>query len=290
MTTDWALTRAEASQYREQGFFARSAVFGAEDLVRLRDAAERVAERASHSVESIEHGAGRGTPDADVDYRIDGNRYVEAGRSTVQLEHGEGSRTIRVIEPFHYLDPVFDRLIEDPRIVAPLCGVLGSDRIALWTDKINLKRPREGSGFRWHQDSPYWSHVCGHCDRLPNLMLTLDDADRGNGCFRLVPGSHRQGFLPGLRDGTELGPLFTDPAAFDERAAWLAELPAGSLVVFDSHTVHGSEPNRSDRARRAIVLTYQPPDNPMFKLAGTRNVSLAADQARSRSEAFANSA
>jgi ectoine hydroxylase len=160
--------------------------------------------------------------------------------------------------------------------VTPLCGVLGEERVALWTDKINLKRPREGSGFRWHQDSPYWSHVCGHCDRLPNVMITLDDADRENGCFRVVPGSHRDGFLPGIQDGSKLGPLFTDPSAFDAEAQWMAELPAGSLVVFSAHTVHGSEPNQSDRDRRAIVLTYQPADHPMFKLEGTRNVALSS--------------
>ena len=83
----------------------------------------------------------------------------------------------------------FGALVADPRVVTPLCGVLGTDRIALWTDKINLKRGREGSGFRWHQDSPYWSHVCGHCDRLPNCMITLDDADRENGCSRGSPRS-----------------------------------------------------------------------------------------------------
>jgi ectoine hydroxylase-related dioxygenase (phytanoyl-CoA dioxygenase family) len=269
--TDWKLSEAERRQYEEDGFFARESVFDAADLERFRAAAERVAERAKNEVLSP---AASEASDPDQDYRIDGNRYVEAGRSTVQFEHREDSRTIRVIEPFHHLDPVFDAMIEDPRIVTPLCGVLGAERVALWTDKINLKRPREGSGFRWHQDSPYWSHVCGHCDRLPNVMITLDDADRDNGCFRVVPGSHRDGFLPGIQDGSKLGPLFTDPSAFDAEAQWLAELPAGSLVVFSAHTVHGSEPNHSDRDRRAIVLTYQPADHPMFKLEGTRNVAL----------------
>ena len=102
-------------------------------------------------------------------------------------------------------------------------------------------------------------------------MITLDDADRDNGCFRVIPGSHREGFLPGLRDGTALGPLFTDPDHFDANEQWLAELPAGSLVFFSAHTVHGSEPNRSDRARRAIVLTYQPGNHAMFKRKGVWN-------------------
>ena len=271
---DLAIRKEERRQYEEEGFFAREAVFGGAEIERLRAAAERVVELASRSSRE----ALRSARDADSDeggapaaYRIDGNRYVEAASATVQFEHRSDSDTIRVIEPFHHLDPVFDELVEDPRIVALVCGVLGVERVALWTDKINLKRPREGSGFRWHQDSPYWSHVCGHCDQLPNVMVTLDDADRENGCFRLVPGSHRKGFLPGLDDGTRLGPLFTDPACFDEGSQWLAELPAGSLVVFDAHTVHGSEPNRSDRARRAVVLTYQPADHPMFKRPEIRN-------------------
>lgn len=270
MGTPLDLTSEERDQYEKHGFFARPSVFGAADLEAFRAAAERVVARAERAADAKAAAIERAEAASADDYRIDGNRYVEAADATVQFEHREGSRTIRVIEPFVHLDPVFDALVGDPRLVTPLCDVLETDRIALWTDKINLKRPREGSGFRWHQDSPYWSHVCGHCDRLPNVMITLDDADRGNGCFRVVPGSHRDGFLPGLDDGTALGPLFTDPGSFDEDQQWFAELPAGSLVVFSAHTVHGSEPNRSDRARRAIVLTYQPGGHAQFKRGGVR--------------------
>lgn len=264
---------AERDRYRAEGFFVREAVFSAAELDLLRAASERVVHRAAEA-------AGAAAPDEA--YAIDGNRYVEAAGATVQFEHSPESRTIRVIEPFHHLDAVFERLLGDPRIVALVCGVLDTDRVALWTDKLNLKRPREGSGFRWHQDSPYWSHACRHCDRLPNVMITLDDADRNNGCFRLVPGSHRRGFLPGLSDGTRLGPLFTDPAHFDADGQWLAEVPAGSLVVFDAHIVHGSEPNRSDRARRAIIATYQPADFPMFKHEGTKNFAARVEEGIAR--------
>ena len=268
---DLELTDEERRRYREDGFFARAAVFGADDLESLRAAAERVAQIAKHAALVKRDPLERADQPGGDEYRIDGNRYVDAADATVQYEHAVGSETIRVIEPFHHLDPVFEAFVADQRLVVPLCGVLESDQIALWTDKLNLKRPREGSGFRWHQDSPYWSHACSHCDQLPNVMITLDDADRANGCFRVIRGSHAKGFLPGIHDGTELGPLFTDPESFDEGEQWLAELPAGSLVVFSAHTVHGSQPNDSDRARRAIVLTYQPPDHPMFKLEGAKH-------------------
>jgi len=258
---EYELTDEELKRYREDGFFTRLAVFGGDDLERLRDAAERIVERVAHVAEASAE-----------TYTIDGNRYAEIPHSTVQFEHREGSRTIRVIEPFHHLDPVFEALVGDARIVDPICGLLGEESAALWTDKINLKRPREGSAFRWHQDSPYWRHVCRHCDRLPNVMIALDDADERNGCFRVIRGSHRQGFLPGIQDETRLGPLFTDPRCFDESQQVAIEVPAGSLVFFDSHTVHGSRPNLSDANRRAMVLTYQPPGHAMFKMEGVREV------------------
>ena len=254
----------ERAAWHEQGFFFRAAVFSAADLAELRTAAEAVVASAEAAVaKGGEH------------YAIDGNRYVEVRigdvPATVQLEHAETSRTLRVIEPFHALHAAFERLVDDPRIVEPVRELVGTERVALFTDKLNLKRPREGSRFDWHQDSPYWAHFCAHLDRLPNVMLTLDDADLGNGCFRLIPGSHRRGMLPGRAGEGVLGPLFTRLDQFDERSAVAAELPAGSLVFFSPHSVHGSPPNRSERRRRALVLTYQPADLRLFKVDRVRN-------------------
>jgi len=252
----------ERRAWEEDGFFLREAVFDATELAALRRAAEAAALRAERALH-----AGR----LEGDYEVDGNRYLELEGSTVQLEHRPGTRTLRVIEPFHHLHPLLDALLDDPRLVEPMRDLVGSSRIALWTDKLNLKRPREGSGFRFHQDSPYWSHVCQDVERLPNVMIALDDATPGNGCLHVVRGSHRKGFLPGLRDGSVLGPLFTDPAGFDAAEAVPAAMPAGSLLFFHPHTVHGSQPNRSDRARRAMVLTYQPADRRTFKRDVVRN-------------------
>ena len=248
----------EGRAWREDGFFLRTAAFSTAELERLRAAAERAAASAARAASG-----GRA-------YCVDGNRYVDVGTTTVQFEHRNGSQTLRVVEPFHDLDPLFAELLDDPRIVEPMCGLVDAGSVALWTDKLNFKRPFEGSGFRWHQDSPYWAHACTHVDRLPNVMLALDDADEDNGCLRVVRGSHRRGLLPGRQGDGVLGPLFTDPRAFDLAAQVPAVMPAGSLLFFRPHTVHGSEPNRSGRARRACVLTYQPPGHPMFKRPGCR--------------------
>jgi len=258
-----ALRRDEGERYARDGFFVRDAVFDALELEELREAVEQVANEVATA---SQHGRA---------YDIDGNRYVDTPDSTVQFEHQRGSATIRVIEPFHSLHPSFEALIDDPRIVEPMRGVVGSEEVAIWTDKINLKRPREGSGFRWHQDSPYWNHACDHVDRLPNVMVVLDEARAGNGCFRVIRGSHRRGSLPGIEDGTTLGVLFTDPDHFDERDQVAIEAAAGSLVFFSPHTVHGSQPNESDEPRRAMVITYQPGGERMFKIDRVRNAGFA---------------
>ncbi|MGH0038159.1 MAG: phytanoyl-CoA dioxygenase family protein [Myxococcota bacterium] len=262
--TQLGLTAAERSAWERDGFFMREAVFSQDEVEALRDAAEHAARRAQQAVDAGE---------VRDDYRIDGNRYVEATGSTVQFEHRRQTRTLRVIEPFHHLDPRFEGLLDDARIVVPMKDLVGSERVAVWTDKLNLKRPREGSQFRFHQDSPYWAHASRDLDRLPNVMVALDDANESNGCLRVVAGSHRKGCLPGIEDGTRLGRLFTDPEYFDASRQVPAEMPAGSLLFFSPHTVHGSEPNTSDRPRRALVLTYQPADQPHFKLGEVRNAA-----------------
>ena len=254
----WRLSEAERQAWRDDGFFVRAAAFDAGEVTAICDAAERCVARAS---DAMAHSEG---------YAIDGNVYHEAGGATIQLEHATGSRTIRVIEPFHHLDAHMDRLLDDARIVDPMRDLVGDERVALFTDKLNLKRPREGSRFRWHQDSPYWAHFFAELDRLPNVLVTLDDADEHNGCFRVIRGSHRRGMLPGCEGEGRLGPLFTDPRAFDLAEQVPAVAPAGSLVFFSPHTVHGSEPNRSDAARRALVLTYQPGGHRMFKVDAKR--------------------
>ncbi|MEM7409255.1 MAG: phytanoyl-CoA dioxygenase family protein [Myxococcota bacterium] len=256
------LTAAERRAWREDGFFVRERLFGPEELDELRGAAERCVKLAEQAMQRSE----------DV-YAIDGNVYHEAGGSTVQLEHTPGSKTIRVIEPFHHLDDTMNRLIDDPRLVEPMRDLIGDERVCLYTDKLNLKRPREGSGFGWHQDSPYWAHFAPELDRLPNVLVALDDADEENGCFRVIRGSHRRGLLPGREGEGRLGPLFTDPTAFDLEDQVPAAMPAGSAIFFSPHTVHGSESNRSDALRRALVITYQPgsPDGRrMFKVDRTR--------------------
>ncbi|MEX0943804.1 MAG: phytanoyl-CoA dioxygenase family protein [Pseudomonadales bacterium] len=258
------LTKAELERYARDGFLVRTAVFTNSELPVLQEAVESAAQRALCLA------------DEGKTYWLDNKRFVDIdsviNTMTVQFEHTPTSNTIRVIEPVHHLHPILEQLIDEKRITGPIRDILGCTRISVWTNKLNLKRPYEGSGFGWHQDSPYWIHNSPHVDLLPNVMVTLDDASIDNGCFQVIRGSHKNGLLPGTDDGSQLGGFFTDPACFDLACAVPMQVPAGSLVFFSPHSVHGSGPNQSPESRRALVLTYQPADFPMLKTGTIRNV------------------
>lgn len=258
---DHSLSAQELDDYRRDGYLIRAGIFNQKEVTEFQRAAEDASMRAHEACAE-----GR-------TYHLDGKRFVDVDHMTVQFEHSPDSELIRVIEPVHELASIFDELLDDVRLVAPMRQLVGADTLALWTDKLNLKRPREGSAFGWHQDSPYWVHECDHVDQLPNVMVTFDDASEANGCFRVIRGSHRQGCLPGTADGSQLGGFYTDPKTFNETDQVLMEAPAGSAIFFDPHTVHGSLPNRSIEPRRAIVITYQPADFPALKSGSVRNVS-----------------
>jgi len=262
-----SLSEEELFTYRQHGYLIRECAFSVRELADLTESVER-AVAVAH-----EQSVGGHT------YQLDGKRFVDIGNMTVQFEYGGNSEIIRVIEPAHHLDAVLEALVEDVRIVDPVKSIIGVDEVSVWTNKLNLKRAGVGSGFGWHQDSPYWVHDSDHVNLLPNVYLAFDDASAENGCLRVIDKSHLGGCLPGTSDGSELGGFFTDPACFDESDQVVMEAPAGSLVFFDPHSIHGSEANLSANPRRAMVLTYQPANFPMLKTGEVRNVGYREETA-----------
>ena len=260
-TETFALTAQEAQQWQDDGFFIRHHQFDDQELARLRAAADTAATLANHQ-------AANGKT-----YFLDSKRFVDVGASTVQYEYQPGSSTVRVLEPVHLFAGGFDRLIDDARLAAPMIGLVGCDTLALWTAKLNMKTA-SGSGFGWHQDSPYWIHDHDDVEHLPNVMVALDAQSPANGCFRVIRGSHRHGILAGTDDGSQLGGFYTDPQCFDLADEIPMQVDAGALIFFHPHSVHGSLPNQSAQPRRALIFTYQPGGLPMLKNGEVREVAI----------------
>lgn len=105
---------------------------------------------------------------------------------------------------------------------------LGCEEVDLFTTKLKLKRPREGSEFPYHQDHPYWyARIEEQAREVAPAILFLDDADATNGGLRVLPGSHRHG--PAPRDPQDPTRFPADPAKLDRSTEIVVETPAGSV-------------------------------------------------------------
>jgi phosphonate degradation associated HDIG domain protein len=114
----------------------------------------------------------------------------------------------------------------------------------LFKEKINYKHPG-GGGFAYHQDAPAYRFVDHHI----SCMVPLDPATEASGCLYVAPG-HTQGRMPtDARNCIE--------QAFAETLDWRpVEVFPGDVLIFDSYTPHHSMQNHTNRARRAMYLTY----------------------------------
>ncbi len=245
-------THAELSAWERTGYFVRRSVFSGPEVDRVRQAAERVHQR------TVEAGSRTG---AGVEW-IDGKGYESVLGSAVKWEWDAGLCAIRSMEPFRHLDPDLEKLMEEPRLTAPMADLVKADPVGLFTDKFNPKRPG-GAPFPWHQDGPYWAFGCDHVDRLASVGLYLCDTTQHGGCLWVFPGSHRQGPLPAPRSGGRLRRLYTDVSVLDVKPVPI-EVPAGSLLFFHPNLVHGAAPNRSEGPRPALYITYQPAGFPTW--------------------------
>jgi len=247
------LNEQELAVYRRDGFVVRRGVFGDDELRRLRATVEEV-------VAEVRARALR--PDAGPEMRFtDGHRLQFSSQTLIQWEWREGSQEIRLLEPFTFLHPHFTQLWDDPRLVEPMRDALDVARVAPYTCKLNLKRPREGSEFPWHQDYTYWyAFTPAHARDIATAVVFLDGADGQNGGIRVLPGSHRLG--PAPRNRTEPTRFLLDAARLDVGREQLIEAESGSVLIFPSLMVHRSSPNTSERQRRAMLLSFQPAGRP----------------------------
>ncbi|HVY26656.1 MAG TPA: phytanoyl-CoA dioxygenase family protein [Polyangiaceae bacterium] len=149
--------------------------------------------------------------------------------------------------------PAFDRLRRDPKVLGAVesCG-LPAPRCLI--DQVNLKLPRVGSGFPYHQDESFlFGDALRRVQRFGgvNLVIALDPADAENGGFEVLGRTHRGELL-----GTSYDTSTMNAGLFDESHRVLAPLSPGDALLFHPRLAHGSGPNRSERQRRLITLWF----------------------------------
>ncbi len=162
---------------------------------------------------------------------------VEEGQDAGKEVHQEAGATR--LSDLVNKDPIFEICFTHPRVLAAISYVLGGD---LKLSSLNYRAALPGSGLQGlHAD---WGGAVADGDYyVCNSIWLLDDFTESNGATRIVPGSQRSGQVP--RDVMP-NPSLPHP---DEI---LLTSPAGTVVIFNSHTWHGGTLNRTDKPRRAM--------------------------------------
>jgi hypothetical protein len=172
-TTMYRATQRELQQYEDLGFFVREDVFSMDEVEILRKAAENV-----HA--QILDAADR--PDVDPVDQVDNQKYQRVLGSMIKWESNDDLRAVRSMEPTGHLDARLEGVIGDPRVYRPVASINGCDRLSVFSDKLNVKRPG-GAPFPWHQEGLYWQHGAENLASSVSTLTYLDDATQANGCL-----------------------------------------------------------------------------------------------------------
>ena len=163
----------------------------------------------------------------------------------------------------------FERLVHHPAIVTGISQLTGFGDLQVWHDQVQYKPAAIGGATGWHQDAPAWPTL--EPMTQVSAWIPFDDADLGNGCMWMVPGSYRWGDQreyfssrpPEQRPQTleefpRIGQDFTPPGATGPVTIKPRPCPVrrGEVHFHHALTWHGSPINSSPRRRRAVAIHY----------------------------------
>lgn len=137
---------------------------------------------------------------------------------------------------------------------------IGPD-IILWSSHFLCKPPGRGLVVPWHEDSAYWGEALSE-HKVITVWLGIDDSAPENGCMRVIPGSHSNGFS-NYEDVDPSQNVFAtriNPREMDESAAVDLAIMAGECHVHHAKMIHGSNANTSEKRRCGYTMRFMPSD------------------------------
>jgi ectoine hydroxylase-related dioxygenase (phytanoyl-CoA dioxygenase family) len=172
----------------------------------------------------------------------------------------------RVVLQAHWtawLSPLMEQMRRSEKYFTVLEPFLGAD-IKQISHQVHWKPPgAKYTSYRFHQDARFREGNVKDFSYLRSTVTTglaIDRQTVENGALRVIPRSHRLGYL-GLSDD---GPIMVGQTQNEElRRAGLdpsnivtCEMEPGDLLLWTLFTVHGSAPNVSDYDRRFMINSY----------------------------------
>jgi ectoine hydroxylase len=225
------LTAGQRDQFFEEGAVVVEGAIPETWLKRLRAASDEIIERSRAITES------------------DGQYILEPGHSATS------PRLKRLSSPIDHHPAFWDFTSSSPAVEAA-ADLVGPD-VKYHHSKLNFKWAKGGMKFDWHQDIQAWPHT----DYSPvTVGLYLEDCGMEQGPLIAIRGSH-DGPLHSMYDDNRNWVLSIPEDRIDMDKATHLTGAAGSLVMLNCRTIHGSAPNLSDRSRLFLLLVYSSADS-----------------------------
>lgn len=176
--------------------------------------------------------------------------WVDAGNIRTPYRMN-ATETPERIDPVVDVSPLFDRLVQDDRILSVLREIW-SDEPVLFKDKLIFKMPGV-EGYTMHQDWAWgWQTLCP-ADDILSVSIQIDGAGAANGGIELFPNYHHELFTPpGLQTNFRAEEL----ARVNPATGIKVETQPGDVLIFHSLTPHQSGKNTATYPRRSLYLTY----------------------------------
>ncbi len=225
------ITAAQWQFYHEKGYLHLPAIFDMSEVERMREGLDRI----------IQDWAVTGTG-----WKSQSGPYANSDQSQVI-----------VVQRLEHYSSAWETAKHSPRLVRVAADLLGPD-VEYFGSSTHSKPARTGGSFPLHQDSLFYDH---EDPRLLICMVHLDDSSEKNGAIAFLPGFLRQHLPHTIERDPEQGGPYLPPDQYRIDDATPVCCRAGDVVIFNQYTIHGSKPNPSDAARRAVVFRYRHPDN-----------------------------
>ena len=185
---------------------------------------------------------------------IENSKDVNESNNIYDLDEGHSKnepRLTRVKLP-HKQNPYFWNIIKESKIHSILKLILG-ENILLQTSKLNTKAPGGGASVEWHQDLAFYPLTN---DSALAVGLFLEDVTLENGPLQVIPKSHKGPILDhSNEEGVFCGAINPEDPDFDKEKIVTITGKAGDMSIHHGRILHGSAPNKSDRAR--LITFYE---------------------------------
>lgn len=170
-------------------------------------------------------------------------RYYEPHRITQE-------KILCRIENFIPYSEIMRKALTQGRIIECL-NTIHREPVVLYKDKINFKLPG-ANGFVAHQDAPAFS-AQGQKSHI-TVLIALDDMTVENGCLEVATNTREIWEQKRVLLHSVKGEILPE---FQTEFTWKPiAMHSGDVLFFGSYLPHRSGPNLTERARRALYVTY----------------------------------